>query len=256
MYIYRYGDDVDEVLKVKLDRMVEYQDGLEEAIQVRRNLEEMHMKIRENVNIKLAKYLEPLLEVPSADKYHWWFALIIDSCYVNEFTYVRKLYEIDTFDTRTIINEIIPKFYDYIVAEELSENPCTTPPDVSTSKCSLYLNEDTLWEPITSSKGDNTLIQRVESEFKVFCNAEAAHTAINNEDVLTWYKENQNQFPMLSCLATIFFSIPPPQAENERNFSLAEIYSSTIHTRMSVDMILSLLFINRHSRLTPPEKYI
>ena len=55
---------MDEVLKVKLDRMVEYQDGLEEAIQVRRNLEEMHMKMRENVNIKLAKYLEPLLEVP------------------------------------------------------------------------------------------------------------------------------------------------------------------------------------------------
>ena len=53
--------------------MVEYQYGSVETIHLRRNLEETHMKIRENVKIKLAKYLEPPFDVTSADKYHWWF---------------------------------------------------------------------------------------------------------------------------------------------------------------------------------------
>ena len=72
---------------------------------------------------KLAKYLEPLLEVTSSDKYHWWFALMIDPRYVNELTDVRKMHEIETVDTRTIINEMMAKFYYYIVAEELAEIP-------------------------------------------------------------------------------------------------------------------------------------
>ena len=38
VYIYFYGDEVYEVLKVKLDQIVEEKDGLEEARQLRRNL--------------------------------------------------------------------------------------------------------------------------------------------------------------------------------------------------------------------------
>ena len=57
--------------------MVEEQDGLSEARYLRRNLDETHMKMQENVRSKLAKYLEPLLEVPSVDKYHWQFALML-----------------------------------------------------------------------------------------------------------------------------------------------------------------------------------
>ena len=98
--------------------MVEEHDGLRDALHMRRNLEDMHTEMRENVMIKLAKYHEPLLEVPSEDKYHWWFYLMLDLRYVNELGDVRKLPGIDTLDTRTIINEMMPKFYDYIVAGE------------------------------------------------------------------------------------------------------------------------------------------
>ena len=62
------------------------------------------MKMRENVKRKLAKYVETLLEVTSAENYHWWFYFITNPRYVNEFIYVRKLHEIETVDTRTIIN--------------------------------------------------------------------------------------------------------------------------------------------------------
>ena len=53
--IYCCGYGVDEFLKVELDHMVEEQDGLGESKQLRRTLEDTHMKMRENVNSKLSE---------------------------------------------------------------------------------------------------------------------------------------------------------------------------------------------------------
>ena len=113
-----------------------------------------------------------------ADKYQWWFELSLDPRYVNELAYVRKLDEVETFDTRTIINKIMPKFYDYTVAEDLEEKTYTAPPAVTTEFFSLYFNEETVGGPRTSSRGGYILRERVESEFKVFCNAAATHADI------------------------------------------------------------------------------
>ena len=46
VYIYCSSDEVNEVLKADLDQILEYQDGSWEDIQLRRNLEETHMKMR------------------------------------------------------------------------------------------------------------------------------------------------------------------------------------------------------------------
>ena len=78
-------------------------------------------------------------------------------------------------------------FYDSIVAAELAENPCTSPPAVTILNNSIYFNEGNVGEPITSSRGGNILIEIIRSEFKVFCNAADSIEAIKNEDVLTWY---------------------------------------------------------------------
>ena len=59
---------MDEVLKVELNQVVEDQDALGEAIHPRKNLKDTHMKIWENVKSKMAKYLDTLFEVPSAEK--------------------------------------------------------------------------------------------------------------------------------------------------------------------------------------------
>ena len=83
VYIYFSGDDMDEVFKVDLEHMVEEKDGLAEARQLKRNLEETHIKMWKNKKRKLSKYLEPLLEVPSSDNYHLWFALMLNPLYVN-----------------------------------------------------------------------------------------------------------------------------------------------------------------------------
>ena len=94
-------------------------------------MEETYMKILGNVKSKLAKYLEPLLHVPQLDKFHWYFYLLLDPRYVNEFTNVRALHEIDSSETMSIVLEIMPNFYDQIVAEKLAENPYTAPPSMT-----------------------------------------------------------------------------------------------------------------------------
>ena len=62
---------------------------------------------------------------------------MINPRYINELTDVREMYEIETVYTRTIINEMMTKLYDYIVAAELAENIYTAPPDVTRPKCYL-----------------------------------------------------------------------------------------------------------------------
>ena len=88
---------------------------------------------------------------------------MIEPWYVNEFTYNRKLHEIKTVDTGIIINEMMPTFYDYILAEELVEYPYTAPPAVTTANCSFYFNEDNVGEPRTDYRGGGVLIDSIES---------------------------------------------------------------------------------------------
>ena len=68
MYVYCSGDEVYEVLKEELYQTAEDQYGLGEAIHLMINLEETHMKIKENMKKKLEKCLEPILHVTSIDK--------------------------------------------------------------------------------------------------------------------------------------------------------------------------------------------
>ena len=66
---------------------------------------------------------------------------------------------------------MMPKFYDYIVAEELAGNTYISPPDVNTAHHNLYFDEDNIWEPITYPRGGNILRESFYPEFMVLCNA-------------------------------------------------------------------------------------
>ena len=52
---------------------------------------------------------------------------------------------------------------------------------------------------------------------------------------------------MLTRFAYIIHSITPSQTENERDFSLAGIYTASCRANLSVEMLSDLLFINRNS---------
>ena len=55
------------------------------------------------------------------------------------------------------------------------------------------------------------------------------------------------QFPILTLFAYIIHSITPLQSENERDFSLAGIYTASRRANISVEMLSNLIFININS---------
>ena len=66
-------------------------------------------------------------------------------------------------------------------------------------------------------------------------------------DVLSWFQIQKIQFPILTRFAFIIHSITPSQTENERDFSLSGIYTASLRTNISIEMLSDLLFINRNS---------
>ena len=55
------------------------------------------------------------------------------------------------------------------------------------------------------------------------------------------------QFPVLTRFSYIIHSITPLQTENERDFSLAGIYTASRRANLSVEIISDLLFMNINS---------
>ena len=72
------------------------------------------------------------------------------------------MHKIETVYTSTIINKIMPKFYDYIVSSELTETPYTSPLAVTTENCFFYFNGENVGKIETASRGGNILIERVD----------------------------------------------------------------------------------------------
>ena len=66
-------------------------------------------------------------------------------------------------------------------------------------------------------------------------------------DVLNWLQIQPMQFFILTRFAYIIHSITPSQTENERDFSLAGIYTASLRANISFLMLSGLLFINRNS---------
>ena len=89
---------------------------------------------------------------------------MLDPPYVNKLTDIRDLNEVETVDTRTIINEMMPNFYDCIVAAELAENTYTESPSVTTNNRFLYFSAETVGYKRTASRGGiNILRDRIQS---------------------------------------------------------------------------------------------
>ena len=65
--------------------------------------------------------------------------------------------------------------------------------------------------------------------------------------MMNWFQIQQMKSPMLTCFAYIIHHITPLQTDNERDFSLAGIYTESRRANISVEIISDLLFINRKS---------
>ena len=77
------------------------------------------------VKDKLPNVLAPLLQIPAPKKYYYWFALFLDPCYVMELTDIKSFHQSKHIDTKVLVQQMMPKFYEYIMAAELIVHPNT-----------------------------------------------------------------------------------------------------------------------------------
>ena len=98
---------------------------------------------------------------------------------------------------------------------------------------------------MSEQKTNMYMNQRVSQDFWAFRSAVKASGTVT--DVLGWYQERKLQFPMLARFSTMIFSIPPSQAEYQREFFLTGVFKGSNRARMLVDMLSKLILINRNS---------
>ena len=77
------------------------------------------------VKEKLTNVLAPLLQIPAPEKYHYWFALFLKPRYVMELKYIKTSHQRKNIDTKVLVQKMMPKFYEYIISEELYVHPNT-----------------------------------------------------------------------------------------------------------------------------------
>ena len=105
--------------------MVEERGNYPDAENLRSNLLKAHSKMRSRVKEKLINVLAPLLQILAPTKYHYWFALFLDARYVMELTDIKSFHQSKNIDTKVLVQMMITKFYEYIMAVELAVHPNT-----------------------------------------------------------------------------------------------------------------------------------
>ena len=156
-----------------------------------------------------------------------------------ELTDIKSFHQSKHIDTKVLVQQMMPNFHEYIMAEELAFHPNTPQILVRNNEDSLYFNNNPnrmhflFYEAI--------ILQRIRAEFVIYQNMVAGTELTDDFDVLYWFQIQQMKSPMLARFAYIIHSITPSLTENERDFSLADIYTSSRHANLSVEILSDLL---------------
>ena len=100
-----------------LDTTVKDRGNLKTSEKLSTNLLEVHCKMRHRVKDKIINVLAPLIDVPAPTKYPYWFALFLDPRYVMEIKDIKTFHQIENVDNKIIVQNMMPKFYEYIMSE-------------------------------------------------------------------------------------------------------------------------------------------
>ena len=120
IYTYCSGDDTDDDVSKHLDTMMEERYNSPDAENLRSNLLEVHYKMRSWVKDNLTNFLASLLQLPAPTKYHYWFALFLDPHYFMEIKDIKTFHQSKNIDTKLLVQNMMPKFYECHMAEELA----------------------------------------------------------------------------------------------------------------------------------------
>ena len=105
--------------------MVEERGNSPHAENLSSNLLQVHSKMRSQVKDKLTNVLALLFKIPAPKQYHYWFALFLEPWYVMELTDIKTFHQSKNIDTKVLVHNMIPGFYEFIMAEELAVHPNT-----------------------------------------------------------------------------------------------------------------------------------
>ena len=119
------GDDSDDDVSNNLDTVVEERGHLPDAENLRSNLLDVNSNMRSQVNDKLTNIIVPLLKFSAPTKYHYWFDLLLDPRYAIELKDIKTIHQSSNLDTKALVQKMMPKFYEYIMAAELDVHPNT-----------------------------------------------------------------------------------------------------------------------------------
>ena len=122
--------------------MVEERGNLKDAENLRSNLLEVHYNMRSRVKYNLTNVLAPLLQLPAPQKYHYWFAIFLEPWYAIEIKGIKTFHQSENVDNKTLFQQMMPKFYEYIMAAEISVHPNIPQILVVNNEEFLYLHKN------------------------------------------------------------------------------------------------------------------
>ena len=202
--------------------------------------------MRSRVKYNLTNVLAPLLQIPAPTKYHYCFDIFLDPRYVMELTDIKTFHHSKNIDTKVLVQKMMPKFYEYIVSEKLAVHPNTPHILVRNNEDSIYLHNNP--NRMNSLSSEEILLERIGDEFLIYQNMVVGIEITDDFDVLNFFQIQKIQFPMLTRFAYIIHSITPSQTKNERDFSLAGIYTASRRSNLSVEMLSDLFFSQQKQR--------
>ena len=185
IYNYCSGDDVEDVTK-HLDTMVEEGGKSPDADKLCSNLLELNSKMRSRVKENLINFLAPLIQIPGPTKYHYWFTHFLEPCYVMELTDIKSFHRIKHIDTKLLVQQMMPKFYEYIMAAELAVHPNTPQILVRNNEDYLYFNNKP--KRMHSLSSEAILLDRIRAKFVIYQNMVAGTEITDGFDVLNWFQ--------------------------------------------------------------------
>ena len=88
------------------------------------------------------------------------------------------------------------------------------------------------------------------SAFKRECKVyELLPDAPSDVDQLQWWRQHQEQFPLLSHLVRVVFAVPAASSKNERVFSVAGLVVSALRNRLDPRKVENIIAIKSNLRL-------
>lgn len=242
LYCKFFVDEPLDNIKVIMDRL--HANG-EDDILVR-NVHELSKNILGKLKSHLEPFLEPLVPqiihdrpVLRPEKYHLWFSLFLDPRFVNDMAPLNLLFQKHgRTDFKIVLKKVLEIFFDYMAAAQRAANPPVAMN--ATGSSSIYSDDEDEGSNIVSN-----LVEDSKREFKRYRDA-ASIEPPQTQTPLQWFKSRQGLFPMIYRMALIIHCIPPSQIDNERDFSIAGVFARAKRASMSVEMLSSLVFINKN----------